>query len=300
MRAPHKLIPDIGLLEKDALTAQASLEKLGELSGHELPSSPTMTTGLAGASLVGQFQACFSYGYIGELRNAPHPDTLRKLIAITVFFRVYSSLFPAIATDFPEEGGQLEKILFLTYARNKIDAANGVTSQSYAELAPFFDDSNASHLNFYELSLLANMSDMAVRNATRSQGKDHLKATKRKGRAMIAAPVAADWLADRNGYRPTKPYTENQSIDHNIKDDEIVIVPFAADGTFFPQNCARAGHYRIGPKGDEHPYDDKYDALAKLRKMHKARWRRPNSNGIPGIVTAREWKPISQEEFERH
>lgn len=300
VKATQKLLPNMQSLGEEVLSAQVSIQKLATISGFGVLASEMQTPAETRALVLELGQACFNYGYIGELGSAPSAEQLRNLVALTIAARACESLFPAQGAAIQAEGGQLEKALFLTYARNKIDAANGLACESYAKLDQFFDESDSKYLSFYELSMLADMSDMAVRNATRSQGKDYLKITKCNGRTVVESPIAADWLADRNGYRPTKPDIEASPIDSDLEHQELVIVPFAADGTFFPQNCARKGHYRIGPKGDEHSYGDKYAALAKLREMHKARWRRPNSNGIPGIVTAREWKSISRAEFERH
>jgi hypothetical protein len=66
-------------------------------------------------------------------------------------------------------------------------------------------------------------------------------------------------------------------------------VPFAKDGSWFGPHLARAGKYAIGAKGEEFSCQTFEAALDSLRRMPTARWRRPNSNGNWGIVSATHW-----------
>ncbi|MDB6148178.1 MAG: hypothetical protein JWO45_1842 [Spartobacteria bacterium] len=67
-------------------------------------------------------------------------------------------------------------------------------------------------------------------------------------------------------------------------------IPTTADGTAFdPVNCRRAGGYWVGPKGRQYKFSRFEEALAALNLMAKPRWRRPNSNGNWGIVSAAGW-----------
>lgn len=68
------------------------------------------------------------------------------------------------------------------------------------------------------------------------------------------------------------------------------LVPVANDGSWFSPDLARSGGYTIGAKGEEFVVHDYADALAQLRLMQKARWRRPNPNGNWGIVTGVRWE----------
>lgn len=79
------------------------------------------------------------------------------------------------------------------------------------------------------------------------------------------------------------------------KNDEIQSgwVPKAKDGTCFtPDLCNNKGLYTVGEKGDEQKYRNYEEALAYLRAMPKAKWRRPNDNGNWGIVSAVQWVSI--------
>ena len=81
---------------------------------------------------------------------------------------------------------------------------------------------------------------------------------------------------------------------------EIFLVPFASDGSeFHPQTCFRGGGYTIGPKGAEKKIVDGYrKALERLARMRRAPyWRRPNSAGNWGIVTAEGFRPRTAAEL---
>ncbi|WOX05955.1 ASCH domain-containing protein [Microbulbifer pacificus] len=70
----------------------------------------------------------------------------------------------------------------------------------------------------------------------------------------------------------------------------ISYVPIARDGSrFLPEVCNGKGHYTVGDKGDEKQFSDYEAALKYLRDMPKAKWRRPNSAGNWGIVSAIDW-----------
>lgn len=80
---------------------------------------------------------------------------------------------------------------------------------------------------------------------------------------------------------------------------EILWVPFARDESIFhPETCRRAGNYTIGPKGSERQISDYRIALDQLsRARPAAHWRRPNSAGNWGIVTAAGFKPMTIDEL---
>jgi hypothetical protein len=67
-------------------------------------------------------------------------------------------------------------------------------------------------------------------------------------------------------------------------------VPQAKDGTqFTPAMCNNKGTYTVGEKGDEKKFQSYAEALAYLKSMPKAKWRRPNPVGNWGIVSAVAW-----------
>lgn len=65
--------------------------------------------------------------------------------------------------------------------------------------------------------------------------------------------------------------------------------PVAKDGSSFDRDTCRNGVYTVGEKGKERQFKDYEEALAFLREMAVAKWRRPNSTGHWGIVRAVRW-----------
>lgn len=90
-----------------------------------------------------------------------------------------------------------------------------------------------------------------------------------------------------------------QLSEHRKPKTEYIEVPVAKDGSIFNQKCKRQMGYQIGPKGKEIYVEDFFDALRRLKEMPAPYWRRPNVNGIPGIVVGTSWKQIAKEEIMR-
>ncbi len=71
-------------------------------------------------------------------------------------------------------------------------------------------------------------------------------------------------------------------------------VPVAKDGSVFTEDCKNGkGVYRVGDKGDEQVFHHYSEALSYLSRMQTAKWRRPNSKGNWGIVSAVEWVEVA-------
>ncbi len=70
---------------------------------------------------------------------------------------------------------------------------------------------------------------------------------------------------------------------------EVTLVPYAADGSRFGSHLKREGKFTVGEKDDEVQFEDCDEALAYLRRMGLAKWRRPNAAGNWGIVSAVRW-----------
>lgn len=70
-----------------------------------------------------------------------------------------------------------------------------------------------------------------------------------------------------------------------------VEVPFASDGTCFHPGLAstRDGTFRVGERYAEVRLSSFEEALAYLRAMPTAKWRRPNDAGNWSLVTAVRW-----------
>lgn len=74
---------------------------------------------------------------------------------------------------------------------------------------------------------------------------------------------------------------------------EVTLVPYAADGSHFGPHLKRAGKFTVGDKDDEIQFEDFDEALAYLRRMGVAKWRRPNAAGSWGIVSAVRWAEVA-------
>jgi transcriptional regulator with XRE-family HTH domain len=72
---------------------------------------------------------------------------------------------------------------------------------------------------------------------------------------------------------------------------EVLEVPYAADGTVFHPGLGspRDGSFRVGDRGHEIRFKSFDEALAYLRAMPVAKWRRPNVSGNWGLVAAEGW-----------
>ncbi|CAA0081077.1 Uncharacterised protein [Zhongshania aliphaticivorans] len=80
----------------------------------------------------------------------------------------------------------------------------------------------------------------------------------------------------------------------HFSSNHSTMVPVAKDGSFFSPTCNRSGTFTVGEKGNEVRFNSFSEALKYLQKMPTAKWRRPNSNGNWGIVSAREWQTMDE------
>ncbi len=110
------------------------------------------------------------------------------------------------------------------------------------------------------------------------------------------------WML-KQGYVPTKGLPDVAEGAHKAEPadaiDDLVFVPVARDGTWFGPDCRASGRFTIGAKGAEEKYSDYFAALEALVRMHPPRWRRPNENGIPGIVTGIHFDRVRRVDLER-
>lgn len=125
------------------------------------------------------------------------------------------------------------------------------------------------------------------------------------GNRRYAEPAdALPWMI-KQGYLPTRrssgeaaPAAAEVPADAKAGDN-LLFVPVARDGTWFSPECRSGGRYTVGAKGEEVKFTDYFEALAALVKMPTPRWRRPNANGIPGIVAGVRFDRVSRAELER-
>ncbi|WP_245815692.1 hypothetical protein [Luteimonas chenhongjianii] len=98
---------------------------------------------------------------------------------------------------------------------------------------------------------------------------------------------ALPWML-KQGYVPTKGLPGESDTAHQTEPvgdlDDVVFVPVARDGSWFGPDCRVSGRFTIGAKEAEEKHKDYFTALEALVRMPTPRWRRPNGNGVPGIV----------------
>lgn len=112
---------------------------------------------------------------------------------------------------------------------------------------------------------------------------------------LLSNEAARAWLETRDCFLPTitEPLETNLGPSVGERVDPIFL-PVARDGSMFAPDIERGDRYQVGEKGNERHYDSFDEALAALQAMPVAKWRRPNSEGNWGIVSAVEWRRVDR------
>lgn len=100
---------------------------------------------------------------------------------------------------------------------------------------------------------------------------------------------ALQTLADALGVALSDLFNERPAKSVKRASTSVGEVPYASDGTCFGPHLLRAGKFTVGDKDDEVQFEEYEEALAYLRRMGAAKWRRPNATGNWGIVNAVRW-----------
>ncbi len=95
-------------------------------------------------------------------------------------------------------------------------------------------------------------------------------------------------IAEALGVAVSDLFTE-APVERARQVSEQLLVPQASDGSCFGPYLKHAGKFTVGEKEDEVQFEEFDEALAYLRRMGTAKWRRPNANGNRGIVSAVRW-----------
>lgn len=112
---------------------------------------------------------------------------------------------------------------------------------------------------------------------------------------LLSNEAARAWLEGRDCFLAT--LTESLEVDSVVSMEEAVdpiFLPVARDGSMFTPDVRRGARYQVGEKGNERYHDNFDEALADLQAMSVAKWRRPNSEGNWGIVSAVEWRRVDR------
>ncbi|WP_179883721.1 hypothetical protein [Bradyrhizobium diazoefficiens] len=151
-----------------------------------------------------------------------------------------------------------------------------------------------------ELAALVRLGQKSMRNALTPSSGSGLEV--KDGR--ITANSALNWLNARGDFKSSIWHQSSGDVFSPAEAEyalqgEILWIPFASDQTDFdPAKCLRGGKYTVGPKGAETTFADYRQALDALARMKPtAYWRRPNSAGNWGIVSAAGFRPRSAQEL---
>jgi len=103
---------------------------------------------------------------------------------------------------------------------------------------------------------------------------------------------AIEVLANALGVEPWQLLVSDPVKDN----DPELLVPYAADDSCFHPGLAstRDGSFRVGDKTAQKRFSTFSEALEYLRSMETAKWRRPNSAGNWGIVSAVRWDKLKK------
>jgi hypothetical protein len=148
-----------------------------------------------------------------------------------------------------------------------------------------------------QLAALVRIGQKSLRNALAPSSGSGLEL---KDGAVTDAS-ALKWLSARGDFKTSiwRDVPTNAPEPAGAIEGEILWVPFASDNTeFHPVTCLRGASYPIGPKGSERTVSDYRQALDQLARMRPAPyWRRPNTVGNWGIVTAVGFRPRTANEL---
>jgi hypothetical protein len=150
-----------------------------------------------------------------------------------------------------------------------------------------------------QLAALVRLGQKSMRNALAPSSGSGLEMKD----GTITASSALKWLNARGDFKTSVWRAASTSLwsrrAATALTGEIFWVPFASDNSEFnPAKCLRNGKYTVGPKGSESTLADYREALDALARMKPAAyWRRPNTAGNWGIVTAVGFRPRTAEEL---
>ena len=156
-------------------------------------------------------------------------------------------------------------------------------------------DIGRGEVDMHSMAILGGITEGRVRNLLSGASS----ALERGPNGGIVAMSAAAWLQKKKGFLASIWREKEQSLDATdegpaIPPEEMIFVPVARDGSIFTPDLVRNGTYRIGAKGEEEDISEFSEALARLNAMAVPRWRRPNENGLWGIVSGVTWQRIEK------
>lgn len=222
-----------------------------------------------------RFHDAVLYGLYGvtpaEIPNEARAEWLQGLVFDVTSFAARSDV-----THLNDGDNALVRIADLARSRLAIDFGEG-------------------EVDLRSMSVLGGITEGRVRNLL----SDAHSLLERGANGGIKAMSAAAWLQKKKGFlasiwHEADTTAEPQDAGETVAPEHMIFVPVARDGSMFTPDLLRNGGYRIGAKGAEEDVADFSTALARLNAMPVPRWRRPNENGVWGIVSGVAWQRIEK------
>lgn len=205
-------------------------------------------------------------------------------------------------------GAGCSAILQATAARVKLEIAKRILNHDHLSemhiCNGFCVGGHYQGLTLYDLALLAKMTLQAVKNSVGQPGFPSLSRSESENLpddrpdiprlSTVAVLEAYEWLKGRRGFIDTYDASQLSTQQSN----DVFLVPQARDGSVFDGACRMGKGYKVGQKGQEKTFERFVEALAALRDMPKAYWRRPSpTSGVFGIVSAATWVSRTSKEL---
>ncbi|WP_288959613.1 hypothetical protein [uncultured Sulfitobacter sp.] len=225
--------------------------------------------------MSGRFRDAVLYGHYGvtpaEIPGEERAVWLQELVSDVTAFAARSDV-----AHLNEGENALVRIAGLARSRLAIDSGEG-------------------EVDIHSMAVLGGITEGRVRNLL----SDANSKLERGANGGIKAMSAAAWLQKKKGFLPSIWHEADKSVEPQnegaaVAPERIIFVPVARDGSMFTPDLLRNGVYRIGAKGAEEDVTDFSSALARLNAMPVPRWRRPNENGLWGIVSGVTWQRIEK------
>ena len=224
----------------------------------------------------------------------PESFNIQRAVEITPFFlnavRLASDIPPGYSSEHLANVFWAHLKVSFPLAQGRVIPPKATYSFSHPEL---------DALALQEIGWLAGISSASVANAASaaSDSPKKLVTIRRNGKTLVDRKVALQWLKKTPAFKPGRRVSK-ASI---YPKQGTVLVPVAKDGSILDHTCVRSKGVQIGRKGNERYCPSLEAALAELAKnrnqgAERARWRRPNHQGIYGIVTAVRWEERNRNE----
>ncbi len=172
---------------------------------------------------------------------------------------------------------------------------NQIVKVCHLARSRFAIDNCSGDVDVHSMSVLGGISEGRIRNLMSGNAGP----LKRGADGGIEAMSALSWLMKRKGFlksiwQNSDDETKEVESEELAPLENVIFVPVARDGSIFNPSLERNGLFQIGSKGQELNVSSFEEALTMLNAMPVPRWRRPNENGLWGIVSGVSWQRVEK------